>query len=119
MVSLSCSQYICLAGFDLLGSRVHELIVLPERRLRARKLDPLFHEHFAVNILEFDQDLPDEILPLPVGEDLPVEIEDGNIEIAIMKATGLRAEFGVGLFRPCPLILATAFFTMEIASSLL
>jgi hypothetical protein len=38
---------IHLLGLDLLGGRIHELVVLPERWLLACKLDPLLHEQLA------------------------------------------------------------------------
>src|SRR6478609_3513686 len=84
---------IHLLGLDLLGGRVHELVVLPERRLPARQLESLSHEQLAVRVLEVNYDFSDQVFSLAVGENLAIEIENGDVEIAIVEATALVGEF--------------------------
>src|SRR5215475_12459778 len=93
-VSLSRSQYICF-GSTFLVAGVHEFIVLPERGLLARKLDPLFDEQLAIRILCVDQARADEVVPLAVGEDLAVETEDSDVKIPIVETTALGCELCV------------------------
>ena len=73
--------------------------------MRQRQIAALFDEQLAVRILRIDQVLADEVGSLPVGENLPVEAEHGDVEIAVVELAALPAELGVGL--GLALLLAT------------
>lgn len=76
---------IRILGLDFLGGRVQPLVVLPKSRLLPSEFDALLDIQFAVRILGFDEIPADEISPQAMGEDLAVEIEDGDVKIPIVK----------------------------------
>src|SRR5688572_21329068 len=86
-----------LLRLDLLGDRIDELVVLPERRLLVRHLDALLDVQLAVDVLRLAHVLADELLVRTVREHLAVELIDDDVEVAIDEAALLIADLGVSL----------------------
>ena len=77
---------IRLLGFNFFGGRIQPLVIVRKSRLLARQLDALFDKQFAIGIFSVDQVPADEIIPpLAVSEDFAIEIDDGDVEISIVK----------------------------------
>src|SRR5262245_27834642 len=91
---------IGLFGLDLLGYRVHELVILPEARLLAGELDALLDERFAIRVFGIERALANERGVGAVRQDLPIKAVDNDIEIAIDKPAGSVADLRIGLLRP-------------------
>src|SRR5215471_15341446 len=75
-----------LLRLDLLARGIDELVVLPERRLLASHFDALLDEKLAVDILGFAHVLADELFVGAMGKDLPIELIDDDVEVAVGKS---------------------------------
>src|SRR5215471_860925 len=85
-----------LLRLDLFARGIDELVVLPKRRLRASKFDALLDEELSVDILSIAHVLADELRIGAMGKDLPIQLIDDDVKVAIVKSPGLTGDRLVG-----------------------